>query len=51
MITCSAGIDIGKDHLDVHLLPDGLERRFDNNAVGLRALMRWLAPMAPQRIV
>jgi transposase len=50
-IACSVGIDISKDRLDVHVLPAGTERQFANDAAGLRGLMRWLAPLAPARIV
>jgi transposase len=45
------GIDICKARLDVHLLPDGIDKQFANDASGLRALMRWLIPLAPERIV
>ena len=41
----SAGIDIAKAHLDVHLLPDGIDRQFSNDVQGLRALLRWLPPL------
>ena len=34
------GIDICKARLDVHLLPDGIDKQFANDASGLRALMR-----------
>jgi transposase len=51
IIACTAGIDISKDRLDVHLLPEGSERQFANDAKGLRELKRWLAPLLPQRIV
>ena len=47
----SAGIDISKVRLDVHLLPAGIECQFTNDAKGLRALPRWLPPLAPERIV
>lgn len=50
-IARTAGIDICKDRLDVHLLPEGIDRQFANDAKGLRDLMRWLAPYAPERIV
>ena len=50
-IACTAGIDISKVRLDVHLLPAGIECQFTNDAKGLRALPRWLPPLAPERIV
>lgn len=51
IIACTVGIDICKDRLDVHLLPEGTEKQFANDAKGLHELMRWLAPLAPSRIV
>ncbi|MFA6153718.1 IS110 family transposase [Mesorhizobium sp.] len=50
-IALTLGIDISKDRLDVHLLPEGTERQYANDASGLRELIRWLAPLAPARIV
>jgi len=47
----SAGVDISKDHLDVNIYPDGAAKRFANDAKGFRALIVWLAPFAPARIV
>ena len=37
-----AGVDVGKSHLDAHILDGGHERRFDNTKVGRRALRNWL---------
>lgn len=51
IIPRTLGIDISKDRLDVHLLPEGTERQYANDASGLRELIRWLAPLAPARIV
>ena len=51
IIPRTLGIDISKDRLDVHLLPEGTERQYANDAIGLRELIRWLAPLAPARIV
>lgn len=46
------GIDISKSHLDVALHPAAdHRRRFANTAAGRRALLEWLEPMAPARIV
>ncbi|AGB73824.1 MULTISPECIES: IS110 family transposase [Rhizobium] len=50
-IARTLGIDISKDRLDVHLLPDGIDKQFLNDAKGLRTLIRWLSPYAPTRIV
>jgi transposase len=51
MITRTVGIDICKERLDVHLLPEGTARQFENDAKGLRALRRWLVRLLPERIV
>lgn len=44
------GIDVSKDGLDAHLLPDGTARRFDNTPDGIAALAAWVAPLAPVRV-
>ena len=41
------GIDVSKDHLDVHRLPEGTARRFDNTPQGIAALVAWLGPVIP----
>jgi len=46
-----AGIDISKDHLDVHILPGDHAQRFSNTASGWQALAQWLTDFAPERIV
>lgn len=46
-----AGVDISKDRLDVHVLPNRDERSFANDASALREFIRWLQPLSPQRIV
>lgn len=45
------GIDISKDHLDVHRLPGKREKRFPNDRAGHRALIKWLAGGPVERIV
>lgn len=45
------GIDVSKDSLDIHLLPEGNARRFDNTPAGLTALAAWLQPLTPTLIV
>lgn len=50
-IARTVGIDISKDRLDAHLLPEGTERQFANDAKGLRDLIGWIGPLAPTRIV
>lgn len=44
------GIDVSKDALDVHRLPDGATRRFDNTPQGLAALVAWLRSPGPALI-
>lgn len=50
-IAHTAGVDIGKDYLDVCLHPGGAERRFANDAKGHRSLVAWLAPHTLARVV
>ena len=45
------GIDISKDRLDVHILPDGLATQFPNTTLGFRALARHLAGHHVARLV
>ena len=51
MTLSTIGIDVSKDHLDAHRLPDGAHRRFTNTGQGLKALRTWLAKTPAQRIV
>jgi transposase len=46
-----AGIDIAKDHLDVHLHPSAATRRVSNDKAGHKALLGWLARQPIARIV
>ena len=50
-ITVTAGVDISKDQLDAYLHPDNLSCQFSNDSKGHRALIAWLRPAAPQRVV
>ena len=45
------GADISKSHLDAFLLEDGAAQRFDNSAMGFRALTKWLGKAPVARIV
>jgi transposase len=47
----SAGVDISKDTLDIHLHPAGLTRRLPNDPNGLRSLLAWLRGFRIARIV
>ncbi len=45
------GIDISKDHLDVHRLPDGTSIRFANSKQGHRSLIEWMRAGKVERVV
>ena len=45
------GIDISKQHLDLHRLPDGAIRRVSNSPTGLRELISWIGKRTVKRIV
>lgn len=47
----NVGVDIAKDGLDVAFYPAGETARFANDAKGLRALIKWLAPRRVARVV
>lgn len=47
----SIGIDISKDHLDVHRLSDGQYAQFTNTGHGFTALQRWIGDIATARVV
>jgi transposase len=51
MTKFTIGIDISKDRLDLHRLPDGVSRCFTNDAKGHRALLAWLQHDPVDRIV
>jgi transposase len=42
MTNDTIGVDISKDHLDVHRMSDGASRRFGNDKAGHRTLLSWL---------
>jgi transposase len=44
------GLDVSKDHLDAHLRPDGVARRFANTPGGIAALVGWVSPLALTRL-
>ena len=45
------GIDISKQHLDLHRLPDGATSRVSNSPTGLRELISWIGRRTVKRIV
>jgi transposase len=48
---CFIGIDVSKDHLDVHLRPQADSFRLANDPAGIAALIGRLLPLAPAGIV
>ena len=44
------GIDISKDHLDVHVYPKGMTHQVPNNPAGISALFAWLRAWPVERI-
>jgi len=50
MVMCFAGIDISKDTLDVHVIPDALSFSVSRDEAGLEALVARLQPMTPQLV-
>lgn len=51
MVNHTIGVDVSKDHLDVHCLGDGRAARFGNDPAGFRALEAWLPKGSIARIV
>lgn len=51
MSNSSIGIDVSKDSLDAHRLPDGAAKRFTNDTTGHKALIRWIKATPIDRIV
>ena len=45
------GIDVSKDRLDVHVLPEGKDFVFSNDVDGIAALCRKFGKLRPQLIV
>ncbi len=45
------GIDVSKDHLDAHLRPAGVDRRFPNTDGGHAEWVEWVRAEAPTRVV
>jgi transposase len=45
------GVDVSKDTLDAYARPANLRQRFANDPAGIAALVAWVKPLAPERIV
>jgi transposase len=50
-ISQTAGVDISKESLDIHLHPEGASARFGNDRQGFTALIKWLGQRTIARIV
>jgi transposase len=48
---CFIGIDVSKDHLDLHARPDGTATRFANDPDGVAALASRVSGLAPTLVV
>jgi transposase len=51
MTPSTIGVDVSKDWLDVHRLPDGDSCRLANDTIGHKALIRWLGKTPVERVV
>ncbi|MDJ0945571.1 MAG: transposase [Kiloniellales bacterium] len=51
MTQTTIGIDISKDRLDAHRLPEGTAKRFSNDKKGCRALIAWIGRDPVARVV
>lgn len=51
MTNTTIGVDVSKDHLDAHRLPDGAAKQFPNDDAGHKALIRWIKTTMVDRIV
>lgn len=49
-LVCAAGIDVGRDHLDVAIAPAGRARRVANEACGIASLVRQLRAQGVRRV-
>lgn len=49
-LMCAAGIDIGRDYLDVAIAPQGRSRRITNEASSIANLVRYLSKQGVRRV-
>lgn len=45
------GVDVSKEHLDVHVRPTSARKRFDNTTSGITELVAWVQPLGAERIL
>jgi len=51
MTDITIGADISKDHIDLHMLPDGQILKVTNDRKGFAAIVRWIGTKSVERIV
>src|SRR5689334_24597354 len=51
MLPIFVGVDVSQDHLDVHVRPSAVRKRFANTAAGIADLLAWVRPLAAERIL
>src|SRR5476651_2179454 len=44
MLRVFVGVDVSQDHLDVHVRPSSVRKRFANTAAGIAELLAWVRP-------
>ena len=45
------GVDVSRDHLDAHVRPTSVRKRFANSSAGIAELVAWVRPLGAERIV
>jgi transposase len=51
MLRVFVGVDVSQDHLDVHVRPSSVRKRFANTAAGIAELLAWVRPLGAERIL
>jgi transposase len=45
------GVDVSQDHLDVHVRPTSVRKRFANTSAGIAEFVAWVRPLGAERIL
>ena len=45
------GVDVSQDHLDAHVRPTSVRKRFANSSAGIAELVAWVRPLGAERIL
>lgn len=45
------GVDVSQDHLDAHVRPTSVRKRFANSTAGIAELSAWVRPLGAERIL